>query len=51
MVREDILRFLNDTAHFEPADVSNPANTLEQHPSVSQQYLVFTILRLWPSKI
>lgn len=39
------------TAHFEAADVSNPANTPEQHPCVSQQYLVFTTPMLWPSKI
>lgn len=46
MVREDIIRFLNDIAHFEAADVSNPANTLEHHPCVSQQYMVFTMLML-----
>lgn len=50
-VRQDIIRFLNDIAHFEGADVSNPANTLEQHPCFSQQYLIFTIFMLWPSKI
>lgn len=29
MVREDMIRFLKDIAHFKAADVSNPANTLE----------------------